>query len=37
MDTKMDVKKDKKKYAMDGILQKRTIAPGLASDCSPQL
>ena len=33
----MDVKNDEKKDAIDGILQKRTIAPGLASDCSPQL
>ena len=37
MDTKMDVKKDEKKDAIDGVLQKFTIAPGLALDCSPQL
>ena len=37
MDTKIDVKKDGKKDAIDGVLQKCTIAPGLAPDCSPQL
>ena len=33
MDAKMDVKKDRKKDAIDGILRNRTIAP----DCSPKL
>ena len=33
----MDVKKDKKKDAIDDVLRKCTIAPGLALDCSPQL
>ena len=33
MDAKMDVKKDGKKYAIEGFLQKCTIAP----DCSSQL
>ena len=33
MDAKMDVKKDGKKDAIDGILRKCTIA----LDCSPQL
>ena len=37
MDTKMDVKNDRKKYAIDGVLRKCTIVPGLALDCSPQL
>ena len=37
MDTKMDVKKDGKKDAIDGVLWKCTIVPGLALDCSPQL
>ena len=37
MDTKIDVKKDGKKYAIDGILRKCTIASSLAPDCSPQL
>ena len=37
MDAKMDVKNDSKKDAIDGVLQKCTIAPGLALDCSPQL
>ena len=36
MDTKMDVKKDEKKDAIDGVLRKCTIAPGLVPDCSPQ-
>ena len=33
MDAKMDVKKDGKKDAIDGVLRKCTIAP----NCSPQL
>ena len=33
----MDVKKDEKKDAIDGVLRNCTIASGLASDCSPQL
>ena len=33
MDAKMDVKKDEKKDAIDGVLQNCTIAP----DCSPKL
>ena len=37
MDAKMDVKKDGKKDAIDGVLLKCTIALGLAPDCSPQL
>ena len=37
MDTKMDVKKDEKKDAIDVVLRKCTIAPGLAPDFSPQL
>ena len=37
MDTKMDAKKDGKKYAIDDVLQNCTIAPGLAPDCSPKL
>ena len=37
MDARMDVKKDGKKDAIDGILQKCTIALALAPDCSPQL
>ena len=35
MDAKMDVKKDTKEDAIDGILRKCTMAPGLALDCSP--
>ena len=37
MDAKMDVKKDEKKDAIDGVLRKCTIALGLAPDCSRQL
>ena len=37
MDTKMDVKRNGKKDAIDGILQNYTIAPGLAPSCSPKL
>ena len=37
MDTKMDVKKDEKKDAIDGVLRKCTIASSLVPDCSPQL
>ena len=37
MEEKMDVKKDGKKDAIDDILRKCTIAPSLASECSPQL
>ena len=37
MDAKMDVKKDEKKDAIDDILRKCTIVPGLVPDCSPQL
>ena len=37
MGAKMDVKKDGEKDAIDGVLRKCTIAPGLAPDCSPQL
>ena len=37
MDPKMDVKKEGKKDAIDGVLRKCTIVPGLAPDCSPQL
>jgi len=37
MDAKMDVKKDERKDAIDGILRKCTIALGLAPDFSPQL
>ena len=33
----MDAKMDGKKDAIDGVLQKCTIAPGLAPNCSPQL
>ena len=33
----MDVKKDGKKYAIEDVLQKCTIAPSLAPDCSSQL
>ena len=33
----MDVKKEGKKDAIDGILRKCTIALGLVPDCSPQL
>ena len=33
----MEVKKDEKKDAIDGILGKCTIAPGLMPDCSPQM
>ena len=33
----MDVKKDGKKDAIDGVLRNCTIAPGLAPDCSPKL
>ena len=35
MDAKMDVKKDAKKDAIDGVLQKCTMAPVLVLDCSP--
>ena len=35
METKMDVKKDREKDAMDEVLWNFTIAPGLAPDCSP--
>ena len=31
------LKMTEKKDAIDGVLRKCTIAPGLASDCSPQL
>ena len=31
------LKRTEKKDAIDGILRKCTIAPGLAPDCSPQL
>ena len=37
MDEKMDVKKEVKKDAIDSVLRKCTIPPGLALDCSPQL
>ena len=37
MDAKMDVKKDRKKNAIDGVLRNCTIALGLAPDCSPKL
>ena len=37
MDAKLDVKKDGKKDAIDGVLRKCTIAPSLAPDCSSQL
>ena len=37
MDAKMNVKEDGKKDAIDSILQNCTIAPGLASVCSPKL
>ena len=37
MDAKMGVKKDRKKDAIDGILQNCTIAPGLVPDCLPKL
>ena len=37
MDAKLDVKKDGKKDAIDGVLRNCTIAPGLAPHCSPKL
>ena len=37
METKMDVKKDEKKYAIDDVLCNCTIALGLASNCSQKL
>ena len=37
MDAKMDVKKDGKMDAIEGVLRKCTIAPSLALDCSSQL
>ena len=33
----MDVKKDGKKDAIDGVLRNCTIGPVLALDCSPNL
>ena len=35
MDAKMDVKKDGKKDAIDGVLRKCTMVPGLESYFSP--
>ena len=37
MDAKMDIKKNGKKDAIDGVLRNCTIAPGLAPDCSQKL